>query len=136
MRVVGAKTSEYTFMSKRDTKPVTQHKFEAWLVGISAQGYCVGFVKGTQAAVKQAQTKYTEGSVWALSKVVFDTYTSRIATVLFSLLWTRGGHESLKPLILVLQATARWPAVDGQVRYCGASQPAGDALLLSLRPPR
>ena len=76
VRVVGAKTSEYTFTPKRDTKPVTQHKFEAWLVGINAQGYCVGFVKGTQAAVKQAQTKYTEGSVWALSKVVFDTYTA------------------------------------------------------------
>ena len=76
VRVVGGKTSEYTFTPKRDTKPVTQHKFEAWLIGLNAQGYCVGFVKGSQAIVKQAQTKYAEGSVWALSKVVFDTYTA------------------------------------------------------------
>ena len=76
VRVVGAKTSEYTFTSKRDTKPVTQHKFEAWLIGINAQAYCVGFVKGSQATVKQAQEKYVEGSVWALSKVVFDSYTA------------------------------------------------------------
>ena len=53
VRVVGAKVSEYTFTSKRDTKPVTQHKFEAWLIGINAQAYCVGFVKGSQATVRQ-----------------------------------------------------------------------------------
>ena len=76
VRIVGAKASEYTFTSKRDTKAVTQHKFEAWLIGINAQAYCVGFVKGSQATVKQAQQKYIEGSVWALSKVAFDTYTS------------------------------------------------------------
>ena len=76
VRVVGAETSEYTYTSKRDTKPVTQHKFEAWLIGINAQAYCVGFVKGSEATVKQAQEKYVEGSVWALSKVVFDTYTA------------------------------------------------------------
>ena len=76
VRVVGARTSEYTFTSKRDTKPVTQHKFEAWLIGINAQAYCVGFIKGSQATVKQAQEKYVEGSVWALSKVVFDSYTA------------------------------------------------------------
>ena len=76
VRIVGAKASEYTFTSKRDSKPITQHKFEAWLVGINAQAYCIGFVKGSQATVKQAQEKYAEGSVWALSKVVFDTYTA------------------------------------------------------------
>ena len=76
VRIVGAKTSEYTFTSKRGSKSVTQHKFEAWLVGINAQFYCVGFVKGSQPAVKQAQDKYVEGSVWALSKVSFDTYTA------------------------------------------------------------
>ena len=76
VRVVGARASEYTFTSKRDTKPVTQHKFEAWLIGVNAKAYCVGFVKGSQATVRQAQEKYAEGSVWALSKVVFDTYTA------------------------------------------------------------
>ena len=76
VRVVGAKSSEYTFNSKRNSQPVTQHKFEAWLVGVTASAYCVGFVKGSLAAVKQAQEKYVEGSVWALSKVAFDNYSA------------------------------------------------------------
>merc|ERR1711873_368996 len=41
VRIVGAKIGEYTFTSKRDTKPVVQHKFEAWLVGMNAQAYCL-----------------------------------------------------------------------------------------------
>ena len=76
VRIVGAKIGEYTFTSKRDTKLVVQHKFEAWLVGMNAQAYCLGYVKGSPATVKQAQDKFAEGSVWALSKVVFDTYTA------------------------------------------------------------
>ena len=76
VRFVRVKTSEYTFTSKRDTKPVTQHKLEAWLVGTNAHAYCVGFVKGSQASVKEAHDKFVEGSVWALSKVVFDTQTA------------------------------------------------------------
>jgi hypothetical protein len=76
VRFVRVKASEYTFTSKRDTKPVTQHKLEAWLVGTNAHAYCVGFVKGSQATVKEAQEKFAEGSVWALSKVVFDTQTA------------------------------------------------------------
>ena len=35
----GAKASEYTFTSKRDTKAVTQHKFEAWLIGPPARAH-------------------------------------------------------------------------------------------------
>ena len=54
VRIVGAKASEYTFTSKRNTSSIMQHKFEAWLIGINAQAYCIGFVKGSQAAVKQA----------------------------------------------------------------------------------
>ena len=76
VRIVGAKIGEYTFTSKRDSRPVVQHKFEAWLVGMNAQAYCLGYVKGSPATVKQAQDKFAEGSVWALSKVVFDTYTA------------------------------------------------------------
>ena len=76
VRMVGAKIGEYTFTSKRDSRPVVQHKFEAWLVGMNAQAYCLGYVKGSPATVKQAQDKFAEGSVWALSKVVFDTYTA------------------------------------------------------------
>ena len=76
VRIVGAKIGEYTFTSKRDTKPVVQHKFEAWLVGTNAQAYCLGYVKGSPDTVQKAQDKFTEGSVWAMSKVVFDTYTA------------------------------------------------------------
>ena len=104
VRIVGAKTGEYTFTSKRDTKPVTQHKFEAWLVGINAQAYCLGFVKGSQATVKQASEKYTEGSVWALSKVVFDTYTAItfISTpVPFRLDVSKSKMEPIKDLSLI-----------------------------------
>ena len=75
VRVVGGKTVEYTFKSKRSDKDITQNKFEARLVGISSQHYCVGFVKGTAAQVQQAKDKFTDGSVWELSKVVLDVFT-------------------------------------------------------------
>ena len=55
---------------------MTAHKFEAWLVGNNPQDYCIGFVKGSEAECNQAKMKYTDDTVWSLSKVSFDTYTA------------------------------------------------------------
>ena len=76
VRVVGAKASEYTFTSKRDNKDVKAHTFEAWLIGVNPEAYCIGYVKGSQAVIAEAQKKYVEGSVWRLAKVAFDTFTA------------------------------------------------------------
>ena len=54
---------------------VTSHKFETWLVGIKGDEYCVGYVKGSESACQRAKEKYTDGSVWSLSKVTFDNYS-------------------------------------------------------------
>ena len=76
VRVVGAKASDYTFTSKRDNKQVTAHKFEAWLIGLSPEAYCIGYVKGSPAAIAEARKKYVEGSVWTLAQVDFDNITA------------------------------------------------------------
>ena len=63
----------YTFISKRTGQEVTAHKFECWLIGNNAQQYCIGFVKGTEVQCKVAQGKFSEDTVWSLSKVVLDS---------------------------------------------------------------
>ena len=45
-------------------------------MGRKAESYCVGFVKGSAAACKSAAEKFTDGTMWVLSKAVLDTYTS------------------------------------------------------------
>ena len=55
---------------------MTAHKFEAWLVGNNPQDYCIGFVKGSEAECNRAMAKYTDDTVWSLSKVSLDTYTA------------------------------------------------------------
>ena len=66
----------YTYTSKKDNRPVTAHKFEAWLVGNNPQDYCIGFLKGSEAECNQAKKKYTHDTVWSLSKVSLDTFTA------------------------------------------------------------
>ena len=66
----------YIYTSKKDQRAVTAHKFEVWLVGNNPQDYCIGFVKGSEAECNQAKMKYTDTTVWSLSKVSLDTYTA------------------------------------------------------------
>ena len=74
--ICGGRVSQYTYTNKKDNKRTTAHKFEAWLVGTKAESYCVGFVKGTPAAVQKAAQDYPNASVWTLSKPALDTYTA------------------------------------------------------------
>ena len=66
----------HSYTSKKDQRAVTAYKFEAWLVGINPQDYCIGFVKGSEAECNQAKLKYTDDAVWSLSKVSLDPYTT------------------------------------------------------------
>ena len=75
VRAYGGTQVSYTYVSKRDQKSVTAHKFEVYLVGSSAEEYCVGFVKGSQEQCVQANQKFHSGSIWIMSKVCFDNYT-------------------------------------------------------------
>ena len=76
VRPCGGKVVRYAYTSKRDQRAVTAHKFEAWLVGNNPQDYCIGFVKGSEAQCNQAKMKYTDDTVWSLSKVSLDAYTA------------------------------------------------------------
>ena len=75
VRPGGGRVEAYTYISKKNGQEVTAHKFECWLIGNNAQHYCIGFVKGTEAQCKVAKGKFSEDSLWSLSKVVLDTYT-------------------------------------------------------------
>jgi hypothetical protein len=76
VKLAGARVNQYTYVSKKDAKTVTANKFEVWMVGSKPESYCIGYVKGSPAVVSQALAKYADGSVWALSKTVLDTYTT------------------------------------------------------------
>ena len=53
----------------------TAFKFEVFLVGTNLEEYCKGYVKSTESECDKAAEKFKDGTVWALSKVAFDTYT-------------------------------------------------------------
>ena len=67
---------EYTYANRKDGRTITAHKFEAWLVGDDPTDYCVGFVKGDKVTCQAALDKYHGDSLWELSKVSLDGYTS------------------------------------------------------------
>ena len=67
---------KYTYFQKKSQQEVTAHKFEVTLVGSNPQEYCKGFVKASQEDCEKAAAKFKDGTVWALSKVAFDTYTA------------------------------------------------------------
>ena len=75
VRLIGVHQESYTYNSKKNGETITAHKFEVCMVGLKSTSYCMGFVKGSSSAVKEAQRKFADGSMWALSKVSFDTYT-------------------------------------------------------------
>ncbi len=52
------------------------HKFEVWLVGQNPEHYCVGYVKSSVRVCQEALQTYQDATVWALSKVTFDTFTT------------------------------------------------------------
>ena len=67
---------QYTYVKKGSQQQVTAHKFEVTLVGRNPQDYCKGFVKASKEDCEKAAAKFKDGTVWALSKVVLDTYTA------------------------------------------------------------
>ena len=67
---------KYTYFQKISQLQVTAHKFEVTLVGSNPQEYCKGFVKASKEDCEKAAAKFKDGTVWALSKVAFDTYTA------------------------------------------------------------
>ena len=75
VRVTGGAVEMYKYQEKRTGAEKTAHKFEAYLVGNNPQEYCRAYVKGTEPECKKAAEKFKDGTVWALSKVVWDTWT-------------------------------------------------------------
>ena len=75
VRVAQGRCVEYTYTQKGSNNRTTAHQFEAYLVGIRGEGYCVGFVRGPLATCKAAAEKFADGSSWHLSKVCLDTKT-------------------------------------------------------------
>ena len=67
---------QYTYFQKGTQQQVTAHKFEVTLVGRNPQDYCKGFVKASKEDCEKAAAKFKDGTVWALSKVAFDSYTA------------------------------------------------------------
>ena len=67
---------QYTYFQKGSQQQVTAHKFEVTLVGRNPQDYCKGYVKASKEDCEKAAAKFKDGTVWALSKVAFDSYTA------------------------------------------------------------
>jgi len=76
VRVHGPEVKEYNYPSKKTGEIVKAQKFEVYLVGKDAEWYCVGYVKDAADAIGKAHFKFKNGSIWLLSKPVFDTYTA------------------------------------------------------------
>ena len=74
VRLTDGGLETYTYLDKKGQE-ITAHKFEVFLVGNKSEEYCRGYVKGTSSNCTQAAGKFKDGTVWALSKVAFDTYT-------------------------------------------------------------
>lgn len=72
VRATQGKADMYTYTDKRTSKTVTVHQYLTKLVGENPSSYCTAFIKGTPAQIKAAKEKFADGSVWTLSKVVFD----------------------------------------------------------------
>ena len=74
VKLSGGNVDSYAYTNKKG-QDVTAHKFEVSLVGKKPEDYCKGYVKSTQSECSKAASKFQDGTVWALSKVAFDTYT-------------------------------------------------------------
>lgn len=74
VRLCGGRVVEYTYKNKKDNQEVKAQKFEVWLVGQNPEHYCIGYVKSSVRVCQEALQKYQDATVWALSKVSFDTF--------------------------------------------------------------
>ena len=75
-KLCGGVVEQYDYLHKGNQQKVTAHKFEVTLVGRNPQDYCKGFVKASKEDCEKAAAKFKDGTVWALSKVAFDSYTA------------------------------------------------------------
>ena len=73
VRIVHPHKQTYQYISRRNGKQVEAHKFEAYLVGETPEQYCMAKVGGTEQHINAAAERFSDGSLWILSKVVFDT---------------------------------------------------------------
>ena len=76
VKVVRAEMQVYTYLSKRDGSEQKGKRWECYLLGEDPEMYCVGFVRGSDDAMKKAALRFVNGSVWVLSKSVLDTSTN------------------------------------------------------------
>ena len=75
-RVGFSHSYHYSYESKKTGQLITSYKFECRVVGKSDKDYVLAVVKGTQNDVESAKTKFVDGSVWELSNVKFEDYTT------------------------------------------------------------
>ena len=75
VRLCDGESETYTFTSKKSGQLTTANKFEVTLVGKNPEEYCKGYVKASKEECNKASEKFKDGTVWALSKVVFDAFT-------------------------------------------------------------
>ena len=75
VRLCDGAVENYTYTHKKTGQQTTAHKFEVSLVGNNPQEYCKGYVKASEEECKKAAAKFSNGTVWALSKVAFDSFT-------------------------------------------------------------
>ena len=72
VKIRNAKSTTYTYQSKKDGSEITAHKFEAILLGEDPSSYCLAQMKGTERQVQTAATKFLDDTVWTLSQVALD----------------------------------------------------------------
>jgi len=75
VRLCDGAVENYTYTHQQTGQQTTAHKFEVFLVGSNPQEYCKGYVKASEEECKKAAAKFSNGTVWALSKVAFDSFT-------------------------------------------------------------
>ena len=90
VRLFDGESETYTFTSKKSGQLTIANKFEVTLVGKIPEEYCKGYVKASKDECNKATEKFKDGTVWALSKVVFDPFSD--TTLLFLLLATLPGR--------------------------------------------
>ena len=52
-----SKASNYSYKDKRTGADVTVQQFETKLVGVNANSYCIGFIKGSKEKCAEAEQK-------------------------------------------------------------------------------
>ena len=78
-RMAYSHSYSYTYNSKSRSNAgqrITVYKLECRVVGKSEKDYVLAVLKGSSSEVECAKEKYKSGSVWELSNVKFDEYTT------------------------------------------------------------